>query len=198
MVVNNPLIRPYFLVVNVALEGSGPLDSHDTGTCWWRTWDQGKPDWNHGESQTFDRNGDHISGQIITTSAEVTLNGGLVRESPQNPLNSGLGIILICPDISQMLHGTGIFTYIWLRFMVNGGKYASPMRRIWVWVEISLMLVSIQVFNQERRQVWQNIFFWGGYFQIPSLKLTARILKHLGLDDDPFLLGFGLLAGANC
>ena len=38
------------------------------------------------------------SGQIITTSAEVTLNGGLVRESPQNPLNSGLGIIVICPD----------------------------------------------------------------------------------------------------
>ena len=38
------------------------------------------------------------AGQIITTSAEVTLNGGLVRESPQNPLNSGLGIILICPD----------------------------------------------------------------------------------------------------
>ena len=37
------------------------------------------------------------SGQIITTSAEVTLNGGLVRESSQNPLNSGLGIILICP-----------------------------------------------------------------------------------------------------
>ena len=33
-----------------------------------------------------------ISGQIITTSAEVTLNGGLVRESLQNPLNSGLGI----------------------------------------------------------------------------------------------------------
>ena len=40
------------------------------------------------------------SGQIITTSAEVTLNGGLVRELPQNPLNSGLGIILICPDKS--------------------------------------------------------------------------------------------------
>ncbi len=37
------------------------------------------------------------SGQIITTSAEVTLNGGLVRESPKNSLNSGLGIILICP-----------------------------------------------------------------------------------------------------
>ncbi len=41
----------------------------------------------------------HIpSGQIIATSAEVTPNGGLVRESPQNPLNSGLGIIVICPD----------------------------------------------------------------------------------------------------
>ena len=43
------------------------------------------------------RSGDQ-SGQIITTSAEVTLNGGLIRESPQNPLNSGLGIIVICPD----------------------------------------------------------------------------------------------------
>ena len=32
----------------------------------------------------------HESGQIIATSAEVTPNGGLVRESPQNPLNSGL------------------------------------------------------------------------------------------------------------
>ena len=31
----------------------------------------------------------------------VTLNGGLVRESSQNPLNSGLGIILICPDSHQ-------------------------------------------------------------------------------------------------
>ena len=28
----------------------------------------------------------------------VTLNGGLIRELPQNPVNSGLGIILICPD----------------------------------------------------------------------------------------------------
>ena len=42
---------------------------------------------------------DILSGQIITTSADVTLNGGLIRELPQNPLNSGLGIILICPDI---------------------------------------------------------------------------------------------------
>ena len=44
-----------------------------------------------------------LSGQIITTSAEVTLNGGLVRELPQNPLNSGLGIILICPDVIPSL-----------------------------------------------------------------------------------------------
>ena len=28
------------------------------------------------------------SGQIMTTSAEVTLNGGLVRELPQNPFFS--------------------------------------------------------------------------------------------------------------
>ena len=40
------------------------------------------------------------SGQIITTGYRrlVTLNGGLVGESSQNSLNSGLGIILICPD----------------------------------------------------------------------------------------------------
>ena len=42
-------------------------------------------------------NGVYKSGQIIATSAEVTPNGGLVRESHQNPLNSGLGIIVICP-----------------------------------------------------------------------------------------------------
>ena len=33
-------------------------------------------------------------------TAEVTLDGGLVREFPPNALNSGLGIILICPDVS--------------------------------------------------------------------------------------------------
>ena len=47
------------------------------------------------------------SGQIITTSAEVTQNGGLIRELPQNPLNSGLGIILICPDDSFPLRKNG-------------------------------------------------------------------------------------------
>ena len=41
----------------------------------------------------------YLSEQIIATSAEVTPNGGLVRDSPQNPLNSGLGIIVICPDL---------------------------------------------------------------------------------------------------
>ena len=46
----------------------------------------------------------YIFGQIITTSAEVTLNGGLIRELPQNPLNLSLGIILICPDIYIYIH----------------------------------------------------------------------------------------------
>ena len=43
--------------------------------------------------------GKSMSGQIIATSAEVTPNGGLVRESPQNALNSGLGTVVICPAI---------------------------------------------------------------------------------------------------
>jgi len=38
------------------------------------------------------------SRQFITTSAEVTANGGLVEESTQHDLNSGSGIIVICPD----------------------------------------------------------------------------------------------------
>ena len=52
--------------------------------------------------------GSYTSGQIITTSAEVTLNGGLIRELPQNPLNSGLGIILICPDTFQIFAVNGV------------------------------------------------------------------------------------------
>ena len=35
------------------------------------------------------------------TSQDLTPNGGLVRESFQNPLNSGLGIIVICPDLTN-------------------------------------------------------------------------------------------------
>ena len=38
------------------------------------------------------------SGQIIATSAEVTPNGGLIGIFPPNTLNSGLGIIVNCPD----------------------------------------------------------------------------------------------------
>ena len=40
-----------------------------------------------------------ISGQIIATSAEVTPNGSLARDSPNNALNSGLGIIVIWLEI---------------------------------------------------------------------------------------------------
>ena len=47
----------------------------------------------------------HEAGQIIATSAEVTPNGGLVRESSHNPLNSGLGIIVICLDEGSFFNG---------------------------------------------------------------------------------------------
>ncbi len=33
-------------------------------------------------------------------------------------------------DFSQMLHGTGIFTYIWPKFIVNVNKYSSPMEHL--------------------------------------------------------------------
>ena len=67
-----------------------------------------------------------ISGQIITTSAEVTLNGGLIRELPQNPLNSGLGIILICPDIYD---GLRVLDGFWWKMHMgipkNRGRYSQ-------------------------------------------------------------------------
>ena len=45
----------------------------------------------------------HSPGQIIATSAEVNLNGGLVREFSQNAVNSGLGFIVICPDSQKVI-----------------------------------------------------------------------------------------------
>ena len=44
----------------------------------------------------MDINATYKSGQIIAASAEVTPS--LVRESPNNALNSGLGIIVIWPN----------------------------------------------------------------------------------------------------
>ena len=42
----------------------------------------------------------------------------LVRESPPNPLNSGLGIIIICPDLRHpLLEGA---TVVWPIFFLNG------------------------------------------------------------------------------
>ena len=65
-----------------------------TPSCW-KSVAWGNMYWNQeGNVQT----GREWSGQIITTSADVTLNSGLIRELPQNPLNSGLGIILIWPE----------------------------------------------------------------------------------------------------
>ena len=64
----------------------------------------------------------HVAGQIITTSAEVTLNGGLIRELPQNPLNSGLGIILICPDVGGIPGTSWWYPWHFLEFQNNQSK----------------------------------------------------------------------------
>ena len=54
-----------------------------------------------------------LSGQITTTSAEVTLNGGLVGESPQHSLNSGVGIIVFCPDVYTYIPWTHPTCFFW-------------------------------------------------------------------------------------
>ncbi len=76
----------------------------------------------------------HIPGQIITTSAEVTLNGGLVRESPQNPLNSGLGIILICPEYSVK----NIFLTFYIWSIYNGWVEKDHRNTAWFYLGVNI------------------------------------------------------------
>ena len=53
---------------------------------------------------------------IYTNCNSVTSNLTLVKYDH-------LPMMYAVVIITQMLHGTGIFTYIWLKFMVNVGKY---------------------------------------------------------------------------
>ena len=48
---------------------------------------------------------------------------------------------------SQMLHGAGIFTYIWVIFRANVGKHsihgASGHDKWWVWMDFELVLMDL-------------------------------------------------------
>ena len=93
--------------------GSHGLDSHhETATAMapsrWsggapsetqRRWPDGGNRRNGGERIHGTMKRRYIPGQIITTSAEVTLNGGLVREIPLFQGNLGWWNIIIWPDI---------------------------------------------------------------------------------------------------
>ena len=46
------------------------------------------------------------AGQTIATSVGVTPKCGLAGEFSQDPLNSVLGIIVVCPDSESFLHKT--------------------------------------------------------------------------------------------
>ena len=64
--------------------------------------------------------------QIITTSAEVTPKCGLVRESPLEVLNSGLGSIVDCPDLYtfKMLAAYALFRWLTLSNGLFGSELA--------------------------------------------------------------------------
>ncbi len=88
------------------------------------------------------------SGQIITTSPEVTLNGGLIRELPQNPLNSGLGIILICPEPS-------IFPVAPVAPALGQSTHCDPCGRGWQssgwldgwrWLLVTVLVADIYIY----------------------------------------------------
>ena len=62
------------------------------------------------------------SGQI-TTSAEVTLKWWFSKGIFQNPLNSGLGIILVCPDIHIYIYTSKTrFEYLEVFVWMLSGK----------------------------------------------------------------------------
>ena len=80
------------------------------------------------------------SGQITTTSAEVTSNGGLVREypRPQNGLKSGQGVIINCPTFFSML-----------------GFQMTKLLRVWVFIisglELRMTVVFLKSFKPKLR-----------------------------------------------
>ena len=69
----------------------------------------------HHHSPIFWANYNDVSRRV------VTLNGGLIRELPQNSLNSGLGIILICPEF--FFRGE----YVWVTFSKHFNACKSKM-----------------------------------------------------------------------
>ena len=64
---------------------------------------------------------------------ERQLGGNCRRASPPLPSKGPCFQVLVVSFsgvyimIPHTIHGTGIFTYIWLIFMVHVGKYPSPM-----------------------------------------------------------------------
>ena len=75
--------------------------------------------------------------------------------------------------VSLRIHGTGIFTYIWLIFMVNVGKYTSPMDPMGLqtwgkWFRTFLFLVSWF-------PIWRTYFFEVGWnHRVWKLFLSAE------------------------
>ena len=106
----------------------------------------------------------HLSGQIITTSAEVTLNGGLIRELPQNPLNSGLGIILICPDLSPTF-------FFWNMEMTPKWNPSVPLKWLfgllhpWLQLIIQSSLIA-QAWSQKQAEATRGKICVFPFFQI--------------------------------
>ena len=87
----------------------------------------------------------------------VTPNGGVVRESSQNPLSSGLGIIVICPDF------LGITTYFIGRTkfkVLFHGPSAEWAPNIWMIQRVGVCGVC----DRERFTTWmsQEVSKWLG------------------------------------
>ena len=103
-------------------------------------------------SGTRKRSRRYYSGQIITTSAEVTLDDCDCKGiAPKCPKHSGLGIILICLDYCN-----GIHTQKW-RWTVD------------CWCAFSRMILRFKIF-----------IFWGEVsLPIPPTPMYSKFLKHL-------------------
>ena len=107
-------------------------------------------------------------GLSVATSAEVTTNGGLVRESPDNPLNSGLGIILIFPGS-------------WFRKIFNISQFRHPyLCRYVAFVPVYLILHCSYLFSYIilSLSIFLFLFLFGNCF-VPSFLKTFFVLQSI-------------------
>ena len=128
----------------------------DLGRKWWWHWWHQCPGAPSGGVVTA-KVATFYFGQILATSAKVTLNGGLVRESPQDPLNSGFRNYTNLPSFIVDDHGLLLISWK----TPEKKKKIEPYRltgfswQIWFLVEgLDIPRVEIWLHDRSEMEAW--------------------------------------------